>query len=221
MMIRNQFFQTTQVRYNDSGRVTTNPIDVETGSDGTLSVTFLRYLYAHMTGDLQIPTMDDGCYNLVTYPNGVAQLKDTMDDATEPATEDAIRELTAMLTSQGSPEMDTVSGYVGKVENFHIWQQNATSIGIAGSPGVQNETFGVGTQTSYSSWAFGRSAVGQGIGMPMQVRMDSSGKFGRMVRYIWLLHAGYIPVDVDPQSTNPANNQQLRVLEIRNLAEAV
>jgi hypothetical protein len=223
MMVRNQYFKTTQVRYNNGGRVATSPSQVVTGSDGTLTDTFLRYLYAHATGELQIPTMDDGCLNFVTYPNGVAQLKDSLENKMEAPTPAQILELTNMLTAQGAPEMDVVSGYVGKIENCHIWQQNATSVGTPGSSGVQTETFGsgVGSQTSYSSWLFGRSPVGVGVGMPMQIRQDSSGKFGRMVRYIWLMHVGYVPIDVDPDSTNPANNQQLRVLEIRSLAESV
>ena len=120
-----------------------------------------------------------------------------------------------MLMAQGSTELDVVSGYVGKVENVHIFQSNATSVGAPGSTGVQTENLGVGARDTYSSTFFGRSAVGVGYGMPMQVRTDSSGTFGRQTRYIWLMHAGYVQIDVDPDNSTPANNQQLRVIELR------
>ena len=222
---RQPFMSTNQVRYNNNDRVVDTPGAV-TG-DGMMSHHFLNYLYAHMVGDLQIPPLDNGTLNLVTHPTAIAQIKDGLDEKMESPTSDHIMDLTNMLQSDGNAQMiDKVQGYVGTVNNFNLFVTNAHSVGSPGSVGVQNETLGgtpaIGIQTTYSSWAFGRGVAGRGIGMPMEVRSEGAGNFGRSLRYIWVSHERTVPIDCCPLVSNPATaSQQLRCLEIRTVRSRV
>lgn len=62
--IRSRYASTTRVVYNNRQSVTTNPLLLTAGSDGTTTENFLNEFYAYLSG-LFIPTLDDGCYTLL------------------------------------------------------------------------------------------------------------------------------------------------------------
>ena len=223
MMCRKPFMATTQVRYNNGDRVVDTPGQV--AKDGTMTHHFLNYLYAHMVGEMLIPPLEDGSLNLVTNPTAIAQIKDGLDEKMESPTAEQIITLTNMLQADGNTQsIDRVSGYVGTVNGFNLFQSNAHSIGTPGTLGVQTEQVGspaVAT-TTYSSWAFGRACVGRGIGMPMEVRSEGAGMFGRSMRWIWIEHSGFVQLDVAPNPAIPSTTgQQTRVIEIRTSANRI
>lgn len=211
LAIRSLFAATTQVRYNKNGSVVSIAASVVAGDDGTMSENFLNNLHADFRIS-QIPTYPDGCYTGVLHPIAVAQFKNDLGDQWHPPTEAAIQELTNMLMASGSAETEKVSGYLGKWCGFHLYEQNAHSCGASGTEGVQTENIGGSANITRSSYFFGPGAVGRGIGMPMDIRVDNSGTFGRLNRYVWISHESFTVLDLD-SALNP--NQGTRCIEVR------
>jgi len=218
MVIRNRYAATTRVVYNKRGAVELTPANVGTGDDGRISETFLNNLYSYMVGNLQIPVDEMGCLNLVLPPTGTAQLRNSLGERMRYITTDDLRQLSNLMSSTTNFEIPVVSGYLGTYCNFHIFTSNASSVGNAGSEGVQNETLGVGSRLTRSSYAFGANAVARAIGMEVQIRMDEMRRFQRLDSYIWYSQEEVASLDVDP-AVNA--EQQLRVVNIRTTDVAV
>jgi hypothetical protein len=58
--------------------------------------------------------------------------------------------------------------------------------------------------------------------MPFTIRQRSENSFGRFSEFIWLQHAGYGALDIDPlrtrqtfETVGDTSSEQLRVLDIR------
>ena len=211
---------TTAVVYNNSDDVVTLPADVAAGGGGQLTVQFLSSLYSYMDM-LQVPTYRDGKYAYVCPSTHVAQLRNSMQPQHQYFDQMSIEEVTnALIRSNANEDMGRVSGYVGTVSGFHIFSGNSFSRGTAGTPGVQSESLGGGTRLTRAAFAMGADATAWATAMPMQIR-EEVGRFQRLREFSWISHEGFAALDVDPNSTTPANDQQLRVLEVRMSDRAV
>lgn len=222
LYIRSSYDVTSVVWYNDNQVPTTAPLDVGADDDGRFTTEFLDSAYAEMRA-LQIPPMDDGCYIGAINTYAADTFKKSFYDSQQKwqaPTADALQEITSMLNLMNGGAMDKVSGYLGKWNNFHLFESNAWGLGNAGTPGAQTETLGSGSVTTRTSYLFGRDAVGRGVGQPMEIRMDEMRDFGRSNSYIWRSEEVVKGVDVDPVGSGEAS-QQLRVIEVRTVRNAV
>lgn len=213
LSIRTRYFATTRVVYNDRQSVTTSPLSIAAGDDGTLTENFLNNLYAYMSG-AQIPPLDDGCYVLVVHDIALAQYKNSLAARSRYIDPINMAELTMLLQAATNKEMGRTSGYAGKMNGFHIFATNAHSMGVAGTEGVQLETLAVGVTLTRTSFAFGRAAVARAIGMEAEMRRDTNDDFGRLNRWTWVSHETTGDLDVDPAINA---EQQLKVIEIHTL----
>jgi hypothetical protein len=217
LSIRSRYAGTTRVVYNNRQSVTTVPVSLTAGADGTMTENYLNELYAYMSG-LQIPTLDDGCYVLVLHDKALAQLKNSMRILNRYLDQASLEELTLLFQAASNREQGKVSGYAGTICGFHIFSTNAHSMGALGTEGVRGEILGVGSTITRSSYAFGVMAVARAQGMQAEIRMDNMNDFGRLQSFTWLSHEipGYL--DVDPAI---AADQQLRCIDIRTVDTAL
>lgn len=217
LALRSLLFDTTKVVYNNANRVTYTVGDLAANDIGTMTREYLPYLYAEMA-TLQIPTYDNGRYALVTHPRAWAQIKEGLAEKERFMSAEDIADVTEVLRLASGGELGKVSGYVGTVDGFMIFVQNAHSVGAAGTQGVQTETINAVATTTRSSLAFGRNTIAKADGMPAEIRPDKNDDFGRLKRYIWLAHSSYGYLDVDAAL---GSGQQTRVLEVRTLDNAI
>lgn len=212
--LRSLLFSSTRVVYNDRSSVVTSPGSVASdATGGTITLQFLNNLYAYMRA-LKIPTYQNGKYGIAFHTTALAQLKnDLSPDSFE--LNGTVADIANLLNGANGGEMERVSGYHGDIGGFMIFETNAHSLGAAGTEGAQNETIGIGSRVTRTSLAFGRNAVAKAVGMTMEVRRDANDDFGRLNRYIWLEHAGYGGLDIDPARSGGGANEQLRVIQVR------
>lgn len=222
LSIRSLWNPTSRIVYNDRSSVTTSTADLAAGDDGTMTEGFLDELYSYMRS-LQIPTYADGCYGLATHSKGRAQLRKSLGNRFQFPSENSINEVLNIFNSATGGERDRVSGYVGKISNFHVYETNAFSMGAAATEGVQNETIAGSARLTRTSYAFGADSIGYGVGTEMEIRRDEKTDFGRIDRYIWREESGFVAIDVDPTGYNDSSAvpQQLRVVDIRTLDNAL
>ncbi|MBE9178607.1 DNA-binding protein [Oculatella sp. LEGE 06141] len=218
LTIRGLWDPTSRVVYNDRSSVTATPGDVGAGDDGTLTEGFMDELYSYMRG-LQIPTYEDGCYGMATHSKGRSQVRKSLGNRFQFPSEQSIEEVTNILNTANSGEMGKVSGYLGKISNFHIFETNAFSMGAPGTEGVQTETLGAGSRATRTSYAFGSDTIGRGVGQEMEIRRSNDDDFQRSDSYIWRSEEGFCPLDVDPTGYSDASTvpQQLRVIDVRTV----
>lgn len=215
LTIRGLWLPTSRVVYNDNGFVTATPGDVAAGDDGTLSESFLDDLYSYMRG-LQIPTYEDGCYGMATHSKGRSQIRKSLANRFQFPSEQSIAEVTNILNTANSGEMGKVSGYLGKISNFHVFETNAFAMGATGTEGVQTETLGAGSKLTRTSYGFGSDTIGRGVGQEMELRRSNDDDFQRSDAYIWRSEEGFCALDVDPTgyADGSAVPQQLRVVAV-------
>ena len=214
LSIRSKYALTSRVVYNKRGTVTTDPLQVGTGDNGSITETFLNDLYAYMAGTLQMPCDDTNCLYLVLHPRGVVQLKNSLGERQMYIAWSNLEELTNMMKAANNNNMVSVQGYVGTVCNFHIFQSNSSAIGGAGSEGVQTETLGVGARLTRTAYAFAPYAVARAIGLDVEIRQGEFRDFGRSGSFIWYTQQRTGPIDVDPAINA---EQQLRVVAVRTV----
>jgi hypothetical protein len=159
-----------------------------------------------------VPTYDDGCYIGALNPKAAAQVRKSIADR--------IRympyvDMSQVLLPQGTS--GKVSGYIGTIAGFHLFQTNVFGVGNSGE-GVQSVSLGVGSTLTRSSWFFGKDAVGLAVGLPMSIRANDDTSFGRLNQYIWLAHMAADTLDVDP---NNDASEQLRVFQVRTIDVSV
>lgn len=219
LQIRSLWTGTSRVVYNDKNAVTTTASDVNTtGDDGTLTRRFLASLYGYMK-ELQIPPFAGNKYGLVVNSTALTQLKISYDTLWHAATPGELQNLTEFLNPVliAPGETDKLSGYCGDFENFMIFETNAYGVGASGSPGVQTEN----SRVTHTSFAFGSDTIGRGIGTEMEVRFDDDTDFGRATRAIWRSEESFVKMDVDSAGDTSAVPQQLRVIKINTLKNAI
>lgn len=209
--IRGLYGGTTRIYYNDNGLPTVTPGDVGTNDGGQCTRGFLINLFAQMQSD-KIPTYSNGMYALVLPPNPLAQLKDDLNDQDRFVSKQSMADLTNAINMTAGGERDMVSGYIFDCEGFMIFSSNSSGIGAAGTENVQNATLGTGVTLTRSGYAFGAGCVGEGEGMPVQIRMNKDDDYGRSNEFIWVEHNGRGYLDMDPALNA---SQQLRCYEVR------
>lgn len=203
---------TTVVAYNKNGNVALTAGDLIATDGGQMTVAFLGSLFSYMASQ-KIPPYADGCYGLAVPPTHIAQLNKDMQVQRRYFDASSVEDLTSMLfKATQNDDLGRVSGYIGKISGFHIFQGNSFSTGIAGTAGVQSETIATAPTVTRSGFAFGADSVGWATAMPMEIRRDPQTNFDRMNDFIWKSHEGWAALDVDP-AINAA--QQLRVIEVR------
>lgn len=216
--IRSEYQKTTRVVYNNKSGIDTVVGNLNTASNGTLTLGFLSNLRAYLSG-LQIPAFPDGSYVIVVNSRALAQLVTSLGQFNQFVNKQSIDEITNLVKEINRFPDLKVNGYQFNVGGFMVFESNAISGGIPGTEGVQTVTTGAGAQTARSSYAFGRDCVAKAIVDPFTIKQDSpSGQFNRFTDYIWTEISGVAPLDVDPAS-NPliSASQQLRVVEVRTL----
>lgn len=213
--IRALYDQTTAVWYaGANGAIATNPTSLANGQ-GVMSQNFARSLYNRAHTDRWEP-MPDGCFGLALNPAAFKQLRDDLDEDWEaPTVADLMAFLNMMNPTYIPNETDArVDGYMGKVENLHIFESNAFGVGNAGADGVANVVVRAPSTNALfrTSYLFGHGAVGRGIAVPVEIRTDSVTNFDRETRMSWFSWEGFDTLDVDPAINA---SQQLRVARIR------
>lgn len=221
LWIQTTMFTANTIVYNDNGQVTTTAGDIATGDNGTWTRSFMTNLYAWMRTQ-QIPTYSDGCYMLVVNMTAAAQILTNLTENERYMTSQASMASVASMLSESTQNQGLggeVDGYIGKVDNFHVFQQN--SFGVQGGvtdPGTNDVTFGSGvsTKTTLSSFAFGSNTMAWATAMPVEIRTDNAATFGRLDRLIWLSHEAHTALDL-----NSSGATERRMVQVRNLITPV
>jgi hypothetical protein len=213
---RRMWTPTSRVVYNGNDSVVTLPASVPTVAQGHCTWQFLNELFGYMRG-LQIPTYRDGCYGIALTTKAATQLKASLGIRYQFETVVDAMALTNILNLAEPGEKGKVTGYLGKIENFHVFESNNFSAGATGTEGVRTETTGAGAATTRSCFAFGASSFGRGIAEPFQLVADEVTNFRRRTRITWISWEGFGAMDVDPvgYADTSAVPQQLRVLDVR------
>jgi len=212
LRIRTRFLATTKVLYNNGGAVTATPADVGTGDDGTLTESFLNAAYAYITGTFYVDTDEMGALWLVAPARALAPLKNSLANNNRYMDQISTEKLTALFTMATNSDVPTISGYVGTFCGFHIFQSTAYGNGAAGTEGVQNETFGVGSTLTRSVIAGGYYAVARAVGMEAEIRRATEDNFQTQDAWTWI--SDEIVFDLDVDSAINAE-QQDRIFELR------
>ena len=215
LIIRQLFEQTlnnpNNIYYNNAGTLSQTSASMNAGSDGTATEEAFNALFAEMTRR-QIPLFPNGTRVGVLNGFSTAQFKNSLGGKLRATSEAEIQEVTSILNAGTLGDgLVKPSGYLGNYDNFMLFESGTISIGATGTEGVQNTTFGVGTNLTRDNYFFGPGVVGKGVSMPMEIRMDESNTFGTKMRFIWRSIEGWGTLDCT--STNPS--QQDRVLVLR------
>ena len=204
LALRSLWAATTRVVYNNASAVATTAGGA--GSNGQLTYEFLNNLYAYMAS-LKVPAYMNGYYGIRLNPFALAQLKNSLALQNQYLDKSGNEDITNIFNSATQSQEEKISGYEGTIGNFMIFSSNASGVGASGSEGVQAST--------RSSYAFGADTITQVTVMPFTIRKSNDDDYGRMEKYTWCSIEGFAALDVDPASTTPASDQQLRVIEVR------
>ena len=218
MGLYEQWFAADLVYYNNEGTPTTTPGDVNVSADnvsGVLTQKFLINLRARM-GAAEIPTYDDGCYGLALNPFALAQY---MADKSSKERDDAMSGMDLvgkmLANSTGNMYGGEVSGYRGKYDGFHIFEQNRYGVGsLVTDPGINNVTLGSGATLMDSSFAFGPRTLAWAEGLPAEIRVSSDDDFQRQRLITWYSHGAPKGLNVIDDATT---GEQRRVVEFRTV----
>lgn len=190
-------YNADNVYYNNSGSAVNAVPAAAAGSDGTCTEAFLAEMSMVCTAK-QIPTLTDGRRIAILSSKATSQLKTDLGSKWQAATPEQLSALTNILKeSFPDGEAANVQGYMGDYEGFHCFYNYSSSNGAPGSEGVYlgnavetgAATVDLGTDyaavTYRDSFFFGRDAVGRGVSLPMQIRMNPTTNFDRMYDFIW------------------------------------
>jgi hypothetical protein len=216
LVIRQIFAQTlanpANIYYSNGAGITNTAGDLIVGSDGTANEEAFNQLFGEMTRR-QIPTFDNGSRVGVLNTVATAQFKNSLGDKLRASTEAEIQEVTNILNAGTLGDgIVRPNGYLGTYCNFMLFESGTTAVGGAGTDGVNTITTGAGGVTMRDNYFFGPGVAGEGVSLPMEIRMDDSGTFGTKMRFIWRYIGGWGSLDCT--STNPG--QQDRVVVLRN-----
>lgn len=219
-IIRSLIHSTSRGGYVSDGQLVETTGEVTTG--GQITQKFLSHLYGYMSA-LQIPKLSDGCYFLTMPPQAFSILRADMIERQRFTDASSVEALTNVMREyHGDSNLKRNTGYQGKIENFHVFLATSYGTGVPGTEGVATETLGGTAVTTRSCYAFGVDTVGVLESMPFTIRQRSENSFGRFSEFIWLQHAGYGALDIDPlrtrqpfETVGDTSSEQLRVLEVR------
>lgn len=218
LLIRSQFETATVTLYSNNGGVVFAPGDVVSGGGGTFTEALANSIYTEMYAN-QMPSFPDGCYALVLNPYAAGQYKASLGDQYRPVTEAQKMAVSNTFSVATGVEIGHVNGYIGKYNNFHVFEGNSWGVGNAGTvPTVNNETLGGVAVDVVDSFAFAPGCIGRGIALGAEIRASGVNPYQRGESYIWLSREGVAPMDLDV-ALNP--NQQTRCYKIRTSKVAV
>ena len=213
---------TTATVYNDGNEALGLSGAADVNSGGTMTKEYLIWLGSHMHSELKIPTLSDGKYVIVLNGKAKAQLMTSMQQFYQVRSPGDLEAVTSILNATYNAEATTSPGYLGSYGMFHLYESSLFGAGGAGARGVQSEVFGNGeTLLTRDSYAFGNAVIGNVVATPFNIHMSSNTDFGRMMTLTWRSIQGIGALDVDPNSVNYANDQQLRVLKVRNTDKSI
>jgi len=226
--IRALYNGSSAVVYNSASNVVTSPSAIVTSSatndSGIITKEFLLNLNAYMRSLLVEPFPDNN-YALVLHPLAVSQLMQSLQTIFRMTTVEDVAALSNILNPTVIPPENgsRISGYIGTYYGFHIFQSNGFSVGVTGNEGVQTETILSGSKLTRISYAFGNSAVGRGVGTPMEIRQNEITNYQRLNSYIWRSEEGFAALDVDPTGYSDTSTvpQQLRVFLVHTTDSAL
>lgn len=210
--------QTSRIIYNNGGEVTATVGDLAANDDGTFTEEFAHSLRGY-ADELQFVPFRDGCPGVWLNPRAKTQFKKSLGDRWHPPTVQDQEDFTNMLSPDILTESGRVTNYLGKWCDLHMFSSN--NYGVS-SRGVQTETVASASRTTRSSFLFGASTVGHGVGMAAEIRRETA-DFQRANDFIWLAHEGWDALDIDPTGFSDTDSvpQQLRVIEIHTLDVAI
>jgi hypothetical protein len=222
-IIRSLIHSTSRGGYVSDGQLVETAAEVVSG--GQITQKFLSHLYGYMSA-LQIPKLSDGCYFLTMPPQSFSILRADMIERQRFTDASSVEALTNVMREyHGDANLKRNTGYQGKIENFHVFLATSYGTGSPTTPGVEGvatETLGSTAVTVRNCYAFGVDTVGVLESMPFTIRQRSENSFGRFSEFIWLQHAGYGALDIDPlrtrqtfETVGDTSSEQLRVLDIR------
>lgn len=212
LLIRRQYEATTVTAYSNNGDIVFAPGDVIANGGGTFTEAFANSVYTEMYAN-QIPSFPDGCYALALSPYAANQYKSSLGDQYRPVTEEQKMAVSNTFSVATGVEIGHVNGYVGKYNNFHVFEGNSWGVGNAGAvPTVNNETLGGTAVDVVDSFAFAPGCVGRGIALGAEIRASGVNPFQRGESFIWLSREGVAPMDLDV-AIDP--NQQTRCYKLR------
>jgi hypothetical protein len=214
LVIKRLWSPTSRVVYANGINLVTAATDVANAAAGRCSRDFLQALFEYMRL-AKIPTYMDGCYGLALTTKSMTQLKRSLGDDFRFDTVTDLVALSNIFNLAEPGEVGKVTGYQGKIENFHVFESNSFSSGAAGTEGVRSEAITGGNATTRTNFAFGRKTIGRGIAEPFLLVKDEITNFGRRERVTWLSWEGFCQLDVDPAGSTDPVPQQLRVLDVR------
>ena len=213
---------TTATVYNDDNQQLGLEGAANVNAGGTMTKEYLIWLGSYMHSELKIPTLSDGKYIIVLNGKAKAQLMTSMQEFYRVRSPGDLEAVTSILNATYNAEATTSPGYLGSYGMFHMYESSLFGAGGAGSRGVQSEVFGTGeTLLTRDSYAFGNAVIGNVIATPFNIHMSSNTDFGRMMTLTWRSIQGIGALDVDPNSVNYPNDQQLRVLKVRNTDKSI
>jgi len=223
VQIRSLYDGSSVVVYNSRSNIVTSPSSIVTSSataeSGTVTKEFLTNLFSYLYS-LQVEPFPDGNYALVLNPQAVSELKNSLLLLWRVVTPDDLEAVSNILNPTVIPPESgsRVSGYLGTYFGFHVFESNAFGVGASGQAGVQTETILTASTLTRTSYAFGNSAVGRGVGTPMEIRQNEITNYQRLNTFIWRSEEGFAALDVDPTgySDTSAVPQQLRVFLIHS-----
>lgn len=214
LVIRRLWTPTSRVVYANNSGVVLTPGAVSSAAAGRITWEYLTELFSYMR-QLEIPTYVDGCYGLTLTTQNMTQLKRSLGNNFSFETVVDTLALSNMLNLAEPGEVGKVTGYQGRIGNFHVFESNSFSRGAAGTEGVRTEAITGGNATTRTNFAFGADTIGRGIAEPFQLVADEVTNFGRRERITWLSWEGFVQLDVDPGASVDPVPQQLRVLDVR------
>jgi hypothetical protein len=200
------------IYYNDSGSLTQDPLTILGGNDGTLTEDVLSDLSAEMSTRM-IPTFPNGKRAGVLTPKSVANLTKSMGDKLRASTDTEIETIMNVMNSGSLGDgIQQLTGYVGTVGGFMLFESTELSIGMPGETGVSLLTTGNGSHLFRDNFFFGPGVCGHAESSPFEVVEDSAGTFGTRHNLIWKETGDWGALDC---SEHLGSGQQTRVVVLR------
>ena len=225
LMVRNRFALSSVEVYNNNNAVTSNPLDVVDGSDGTITPQFLANFRGFL-GQSSIRPWMNNKYALVmptrVAGNLEAHYESSQSTTFRPATVDMHQMLANMFDKESVPIGGIVSGLIGELGGFYLFGTDVYGGGAPGSENVLNVTTGATTPTQIARtcYAVGEEPVCKVEGAPWGIYPDDVTNFRRKTDVTWWSHFGIKDSDVDPTGSGESD-QQLRVVKFHALDNAV
>lgn len=218
---KEKFFSTTKVLYNKGSEVVTAPGSVLVNDDGTATLDYLEALFDYLRTE-KVPTWANGKYVLALHGRALRQINKELRQYKMITTANSQEELFDILQPNTPNTGGKVSGYLGNLDGFMLFNGNSYGSGPTGSFGVQTETVNGAPTVTRSSLVFGAKPVLSAVAMPFNIRRAAEDNWGRNSKYVWYAHENpAIAADVDVALSVAPESQQTRVYQVRTLDKKI